>query len=317
MFAPKRLLLLPFALVVLLACSMPLQAPKISQGQQPDIGMTMTALPLQQTQIALQLTQRALSAPSTTPLPPTPTRPLPASATSLPTRPLPTTASPSPTPTIASPTSTPQSATTTSTAAAEGLPATATGNLYCRTGPAPYYPAVDIMTAGEKVTVLARAPKRFAAYWQVRTPRDKVCWVWGRRLNIQGNTDNLAVGKVPPPPPGAFSIRLLRQDTCFGFRFIVFSVTNRGPKPIESLKVVIKDLDTGYIYEVPPTQRDHIYHCGAYVDPLKPGEEVELWVTLRGANLSGHTIQVSGEACTKDGLSGECVKRTPFNMAVP
>ena len=141
--------------------------------------------------------------------------------------------------------------------------------------------------------------------------------MWGQWLNIQGNTDNLAVGEVPPPPPGAFSIRLLRQDTCFGFRFIVFSVTNRGPKPIESMNLVVRDMNTGYIYEVPPGQRDHLYHCGAYVDPLKPGEEVELWVPLRGANLSGHTIQVSGKACTKDGLSGECVARTPFTTTIP
>ncbi len=191
------------------------------------------------------------------------------------------------------------------------------GNLYCRTGPAPYYPAVDTMTSGAQVTVLARAPQQFVNYWQVRTPRGTVCWVWGRWLNIRGDTNTLAVGEAPPPPPGAFSIRLLRQDVCFGFRFLVFSVTNRGPKPIESMNLVVKDMDTGYTYEVPPGQRDHLYHCGAYVDPLDPGKKVELWLPLRGANLSGHTVQVSGEACTEDGLAGECVKRTPFTVTVP
>ena len=169
MLAPKRLLLLSFILAVLLACSMPMQAPKVSQSQQPNIGMTMTALPLQQTQIALQLTQRALSAPSPTAPLPSPTHAPTASATPSPTQAHPTGASPSPTPTAAPPTPTLQPPTSTSTASAEGLPAAATGNLYCRTGPAPYYPAVDIMTAGEKVTVLARAPKQFASYWQVRT----------------------------------------------------------------------------------------------------------------------------------------------------
>jgi len=317
MFTPKRLLVLPFIFAVLLACSVPLQ-PQGAPREQPDLAITMTALSVQQTQIALRLTQQALSAPSLTPLPPTPTYPPPASATPVPTLPFPTGASPSSTPAGASPTSTQQLPTSTPTAGAETLPAVATGNLYCRTGPAPYYPAVDIMVSGEQVTVLARAPKQFASYWQVSTPRGKKCWVWGRWLNIKGDTNSIVMAaKVPSPPPGAFSIRLLRQGVCFGARFLVFSVTNRGPKPIESMKVVAKDLGTGYIYEVPPDRRDYIYHCGAYVDSLKPGKEVELWLPLRGENLSGHTIQVSGKACTKNGLSGECVERTPFNMAVP
>ena len=203
------------------------------------------------------------------------------------------------------------------TAPPAGVKAVAIGNLYCRTGPAPYYPAIDTLVSGDQVTVLARSPEQYPDYWQIRTPRDNVCWVWGRWLNIQGNTDNLTIGEAPPPPPGAFSIRLLRQDTCFGFRFLVFSVINKGPKPIESMNVSVVDLQTGHIFDIPAPQRDQLYHCGAYVDPLDPGQEVELWVPLQNVDLSGRTVQVSGKACTEDGLHGECVERTPFTVKVP
>ncbi len=307
MLSAKRLFWFALLASLALACSLPsVVSPTTSPSSQVDLNVTMTALALLQTQTALQQTMQAAQAgaqptPSATAPPqvmPTPTIAAPSSS---PTSPPPTaTAAPSPTATVLS----------------GGIQATATGNLFCRTGPAPYYPSIDSMKAGDQAQVIGRGPEE-SNYWQVRTSRGNVCWVWGRWLNIQGDTTLLPLASYPPPPPGAFSILLLRQDACGGSFYLVFSVTNKGSKPLESMQIQVKDMQTGNLYQIPPANRNFFFHCSAVTDPLDMDKETEVWVPLGAADLSSHMVQVTAKACTKDNLQGECVERTPFNVTVP
>ncbi|GEM_PF-2479877 len=265
--------------------------------EDPGLALTMTALVLVQTQIALEQTLQA----------PTPTvaaSPTP-SPLSLP--------SPLPTATLA-PTSTPLP---TATPSQTELAGTATGNLYCRTGPAPYYPKIETLSKGTPVTVLARASDPEANYWLVRTPSGDVCWVWGRWLRIQGDKTALPIATAPPPPPGAFSIGLRKQDTCAGMRYLVFVVVNRGPKALESIQIQARDTQTGNLFEIPAYYRNSFFRCSANPDALPPGQETEVWVPIGSIDLSGRTIQVTAQACTQDDFQGQCVKRTPFLVQVP
>jgi len=275
--------------VLLLACALPQAAP--SSSAVSDLALTQTAVALQQTQVALQLTvQAASSAPTAT-----------------------ATVAPSATP--VEPTATATLAVSPTTSPEEGLPGQARGNLYCRTGPAPYYPAIDTMHADDQVVILARAAGR-DDYWLVQTPHGKTCWVWGRWLNIAGDPQTLPEATPPPAPPAAVSVTLLRQDACWG-NALVFSVVNRGPTPIESVRFYIKDLKTGNSYETPAIQRDVFYYCSGQLDTLDPAEDVEVWVDIGGADLRGHTVQVTVKTCTEEGLQGQCIQRPPFNVNVP
>ncbi len=286
---------------LLLACALPQLSPA-TQNSAPDLTFTQTAVALQQTQVALQLT---LQAPSSAPASPA----VPATATAGSTAPTATwspTATQPPTATLAaSPTA----------AAGQGLAGHAIGNLYCRTGPAPYYPAVDTMHAGDQVAVMARASQG-DNYWLVRTPHGEICWVWGRWLNIAGDPQTLPEATPPPAPPAAVSVTLLRQDACWG-NTLVFSIVNRGPKPIESIWIHIKDLSTGNTFEIPPANRDVFYYCSGQLDTLDPSQDVEVWVDVGAVDLSGHTVQVTVKTCTEEGLQGQCIQRTPFNVNVP
>ena len=307
MLSRKVLLFSALTLLIMLimACTLFPVASAPSQSSAGALSITQTALALQQTQVALELTRRApsLVAP-TSPLPQPTAAALPTAAPATPT------SQPLPSATLLAPTATPA-------APGSGLPGTASGNLYCRTGPAPYYPAIDTMKAGDKVTVIGRQPEG-DNYWLVTTPHGKTCWVWGRWLNITGDTASLTIATAPPPPPAAASIRLLRQDTC-GNHFLVFSILNQGPESIESYLVRIKDLQTGFQYDnsTMPAFEDAFYRCGSTLPTLKPGKDTEAWIPIGNADTRGHTVQVSLKTCTEDGLSGECIERTPFNVTVP
>lgn len=287
---------------VLLACAWP-QTAQTTHSPPSDLAFTQTAVALQQTQVALQLTLQA-SSPTAAPVVATPSSPPPTAAVAA-----------SPTPAAAAATPTPTLAVSPTPTTGNGLAGKATGNLYCRTGPAPYYPAIDTMKAGDQVTVLARASSA-DDYWLVQTPQGQTCWVWGRWLDVVGDAAALPAATPPPAPPAAVTVRLLRQQTCWN-PSLVFSVTNRGPKAIESIWFRITDLETGNIYETPPGQRDVFYYCSGQLDTLDPAQDTEVWVDLGGPDVQGHIVQVVVKTCTEEGLQGECIQRTPFNVKVP
>ncbi len=292
---PRRLLFL--LLIFLLACSLPMLQGAPTPAPVADVAFTQTALVLQQTQAALSLT---LQAPSATPVPPPTALPSPTTLPSSPTPAVP------PTATLVPPTA---------TLMPSGIQGTAIGNLYCRTGPAPYYPAIDSMTAGDQVSVLARSSEE-NNYWLVKTPRGNTCWVWGRWLEIHGDTATLTIATAPPPPPAAASIALLRQDTCSGSYNLVFSIINRGPVPIESLRLQVKD-DKGHLHSNLPAWGDVFRRCGGSLASLPAHQETEVWIPTGNVDLRGRMVQVMLTTCTKDGLKGECIERTPFNVSVP
>ena len=298
----KRWWMVPLLVGLALGCAL-LQGLPLP-GQKTDLEATRNALWLQNTQVVLQLTMQVLTTPTAPgapgggPMPPmaSPPRPAPTAAPPL----LPTTTPPpSPTPVPATPT------------LAATLQGTATGNLYCRTGPAPYYPSADTLTKGDTATVLARSETTDPyPFWLVNTANGKTCWVWGRWFRVQGNTDLLPIATAPPPPPGAFSLGLRKITKCGGSFAVVLVLVNRGPEPLESVFVRIKDTKTGAVYELDPGRRDEFWRCGGGKSRLFPGEEGEVWVLTYADDPRGNLLRITVRACTQDGLTGVCRERT-------
>ncbi len=287
------------------ACPLGLPTSQAPGQANPDLGPTMTALVLAQTQLALQQT---LQAPTVTPPPPAlatvPPLVTPPGMVPPPTPTLP----PTPTPL---PTATPLPSPTPETR----ILAQAAGHLFCRVGPAFYYPAIETVVRGSLVEVLARDAS--GEFWLIRSPEGAVCWVWGRWLQTPPQAQNLPVATAPPPPPGAFSIGIRRYDTCGGTRYLVFAVVNRGPEPLESIQIWVKDVQNGTTYEIPPGSVGLGFpRCRDVVNQLPPGSEVEVWVPV-DRDLRGRLMEIRAKACTEDNLRGQCVERTPFRQRVP
>ncbi len=293
----------------LLAGVCPLTVP-FQSGESPDAAaLTAAAQSLLQTQVALEQTVQAMT--QAVPIQPTPV----ATAVPAPTMPAPT---PLP-PTASLPTATPVSPTPTVAPAGEmsGVPGNARGNLFCRSGPAPYYPSVGLVPRGSSVTVVGRNKTADPDYWLLRLEDGTLCWVWGRWLEVQGDVAILPVPTAPPPPPGAFSIGVRKTATCGGQHAVVFAVTNRGPKALESIYIKVRVRGSGDVYENPPFQRNQFVRCGGALEKLDPGKTTEVWVITGASDLSGKTLEVTAKACTGNDFTDACVERTPFIVVAP
>lgn len=293
-----RLLRFWWLLITLaMACALPAGLASPPGEDQAGLGIPATSLALAQTRVAIEQTLQAMPV---TPAPfalATPITPEPILTLTL----VPTFA-PSPT-SVPTPTPVPQ------------LLAQALGNLFCRTGPGFYYPAVEAIQRGSQVSVLAQDPQ--GEFWLIRSPKDAVCWVWGRWLQVPQEAAALPIATPPPPPPGAFAIGIRRADYCGSQPALVFLVVNRGPESLESIYIQVRDVQTGVQYGLARELGALGFPQCTTVEPfLLPGEEVEVWLMVN-REMSGRLIEITARACTQEYYRGQCVDRTPFRQIVP
>jgi len=324
---PYFRLMLAFTVLFLViqACGLPFfVAPSPEPpGYNPSQVAQLVTLALQQTemqQINAQLTIEAI-APSPTPVPPTET-------------PTPTqTSTPTPTATWVPaltnpPTSTPfgtppgAPAVTNTQAFAPGdelLPKIyAEIDSNCRAGPSIDFKRLGYLLVGETSVVIGR--NRSSTWWYIKEPRRTgiQCWVWGGSTRVEGDTSNVPALYVPTPtsskktPSGSvsFSITGVHIIMCGGQQTVMVRVKNTGKNRLESAWMRVYDLSDNQTIFGPSSSdtpfRSSAQDCSAGGDQIEPGQTLYLGGGLGNQNITSHSIQVSVQMCTGEGLTGQC-----------
>ena len=188
------------------------------------------------------------------------------------------------------------------------VPATVTGNLYCREGPAPYYRAVALLEPGQRVQVVGQNPVYYA-YRLVALPSGATCWAWVRWLDAQGPEEALPRVTPPPPPPGAFSLpRQYPTMSPFCPAFfapaLLVQVKNLTATPLRSMDVYIEVLDTGAVYHT--YTPEGIPTCTKVRTQLQGHERATL-AFRTPVDLTDRRIRLTLKACTQPHFQGACV----------
>ncbi len=77
--------------------------------------------------------------------------------------------------------------------------AIAQADLNCRSGPDLLYELIDSFLQGESAPILGR--NEAGDWWYILSPRLQIlCWVWGGKVQVQGDTGPVLVVQVAPPP---------------------------------------------------------------------------------------------------------------------
>lgn len=80
--------------------------------------------------------------------------------------------------------------------------------LSCAVGPDwQLFQVIDIVRAGERVTVLGRAPSSWSDYYFVRRDSGSECWVWGGNSQLEGNVAGLPERAAPAIPNVTLTLR--------------------------------------------------------------------------------------------------------------
>ncbi len=188
---------------------------------------------------------------------------------------------------------------------------TADGNLYCRTGPGPFYSVVALLQPGDQAQVLGQAPGPGGEgrYWFLRLLDTRACWVPDRYVVVGGAYDEVEAFPTPAPPPVAFTIGFAGQAECGNRRGWLFQITNYGTKIIESVRVSVHG-NGGGVYEAPvyiEWWRDCSTRGGAPL--IKPGRSLLVTVLVPGPG-TGKTFNGTAKACANDHLQEPCAEQS-------
>ena len=199
------------------------------------------------------------------------------------------------------------------------------GDTNCRTGPGEVYEIQGAVLAGEKVGVEAEDPS--GSYWYVDNPDQpgSQCWIWGEYATPQGPMANLPVYTPRPTPTPQVSFSASYQQLLgFDSIFIEFSIRNDGGVPLESISVKVVDQKTGVT--APFRNWDDFGKMRgepagkASMDTLQPGKKGFAYSDFfqsQNLPIANHSMQATFRACTKDGLSGNCITQTLNFKATP
>jgi hypothetical protein len=79
-----------------------------------------------------------------------------------------------------------------------------TENTNCRSGPLALYDLIRTFLSGDSAEILGK--NAAGDYWYVRDSDQpgKDCWLWGRYVQVSGDTANLPVFTPPPTPTPGF-----------------------------------------------------------------------------------------------------------------
>ncbi len=222
---------------------------------------------------------------------------------------VPTTPTPAPAATQAEPTAT-------VTEAAEGtVRVQATGNVWCRSGPAMYYEARAAFQPGRQAVALAQYEDARGRYWLVRTDQGTRCWLPARYAKVvQGDPNRLPQATPPPPPAVAFLVGIERVSRCGDQRGLTLWLRNEGTRLLESVDVKIEGPGQAYDYAIGLHQRNGFEwwltcDAGGRLERLLPGEVGFVTIATPGRDLSGEPVTVIVKACTENHLQGLCLER--------
>lgn len=190
----------------------------------------------------------------------------------------------------------------------------ADGNLYCREGPAPYYPAEVVLRPGDRAQVLGAAffgPEQ-ERYWFVALPDTRLCWVRhsDRFIAFEGPgadaVADLPVYPTPSPPEMAFTIAYAGPAECGGQRGWMFTITNYGTRPIESVHLSFVPSGGGQWPTYIEWWRDCQTRSGG--SAIQPGHT--LMVTTLAAGPAGQAYTATARVCAQDHFGEPCAEQT-------
>lgn len=211
----------------------------------------------------------------------------------------------------------------TNTATPAGVWLTITQNTNCRVGPAAYYRLVTSLMAGQTVEATGKNP--YNDYYYVVNPDNPngFCWVWGQYATVSGSTDILPVFTAQPTPtptntptlaPG-IALDYSGLDSCSGNYFIKIRVLNTGSTTWKSVKLVIKDNDTGTTFTNAQDTFTSYNGCTVSTNQkdLTQGEEGEFANYSTGKfpyDPTGHKLTVTVTVYSADTRTGSEVSGT-------
>jgi len=190
----------------------------------------------------------------------------------------------------------------------------ASANTNCRKGQGTSFGWLVTMQEGEESEVVGVDPT--GDYWYIRRPdnQSQFCWLWGKYATPSGPWESLPVyTPMPTPTPGLnYKLTFHNVTHCVGNSYVQFQIDNIGSIPLESWKSSGTD-NSGGIGNLPFDSDTFFYHNNCPTtqtqNDLEPGEGSYLNVTFF-SDPTGHDLTVNIKVCTKNGLAGDCLKKT-------
>ncbi|NPA26229.1 MAG: hypothetical protein GXO36_01320, partial [Chloroflexi bacterium] len=180
--------------------------------------------------------------------------------------------------------------------------------------PGPYYPALDVLYPGTRITLIGQHPVYYF-YWLARTEDGLECWVPRRWTDAPPDAAERLprVPEVPPPPPGAFVV--VRYRPVFMVPFcpeffgpaLQFTVKNLGPEPIRSMEMWIEVLETGAVYHT--VREEGVPTCLKTRTQIPSRARADI-VARTKVDLTEKPILITIKACTQPYFRGACVQYT-------
>lgn len=205
----------------------------------------------------------------------------------------------------------------------------------CRSGPGKVYDYQSALVVGKVAEILATEPT--GKYWLIHSPDepDKLCWVWGQYATIAGDTSQLPVYTPPPtptrtntpsgtsvsgtqtaaativPPKVAdFELTYIGKDNCGANWWVEFNLKNVGDFALHSVLVSVFDSDTHTTVKSTTNGFPAVNGCAApdLQDFVLQGASVVVSAPAFSYDMTGHEIELTVNACSKNGQTGTCKK---------
>ena len=195
----------------------------------------------------------------------------------------------------------------------------------CRVGPSTLYPVVGYLLVGQESVVHGKNSDE--TWWYIATPEKTgtFCWAWGTSTRVEGDTSQLPVITPPPPPtltPTAGNISITANfaniHLCGGTPTAIFTITNTGSVTIESVSLVIEDMDSSTV--VYSTSSNSPFFpapngCPPGASALAPGDTAYVGGAI-GLIPANTNMRLTAQLCSGDDLNGDCLTYN-INWGVP
>lgn len=192
----------------------------------------------------------------------------------------------------------------------------------CRYGPATTYNIEGTVGAGEKLQALARSEDGEFYYVRYFDTSNHYCWVWKGSSFQSGDQKILPVftaqptlaPTITPTSAASFNVTYNSLQNCSSAYFLLFTVTNTGNLPWQSVKIVVVDSTQGVTVThtanaftgysgcgVSQTQGDLTTSEPGLVSNYQPGEF--------SYDPTGHTLLVTVSVYSEKGQAGTVMSR--------
>ena len=179
-------------------------------------------------------------------------------------------------------------------------------------GPASFPLSSSSVPPGAEVDISINltAPEEPGSYrgdWKLRNPAGQT---FG--LGSQGDASFWVVINVGENPEA--SVQFSTVHNCSGSPTAIFSVSNQGDIPLDSVEITFTDLNNGQVVFGPFSSNGPFMggasECPPGGDSVSPGSNAYLGGTIGSGAAPGHTIEAAFTICSQEDLAGACLEAT-------